>query len=82
MKKQDNRYSEKFEEYAGTEYQNIKELLSSTMSCIGLTTSVYTDLLLQEWFLLLWDIIWTADVYSEATTSERYEPSVCTSSAL
>jgi len=27
------------------------------MSCIGIATAVNTDLLLQEWFLLLWDII-------------------------
>jgi len=53
-----------FGDYAGTEYQNIKELLGSTMSCIGMTTSFYTDLLLQEWFLLKSDTIssWT-DMY-------------------
>ena len=66
-------------EYAGTEHQNIIELLGSTVSCRGITTSIQTSFL-QEWFLLLWGpkstVIssWIA-VHKEANTSDRYEPS-------
>jgi len=42
--------------YAGTEYQHQR----APRQHVGITTSFHKGFLLQEWFLLLWDIIsWT-----------------------
>ena len=57
---------------------SIKELLGITMSCIGITTSVNTDLLLQEWFLLLWattsEKIWTSGLHQQRRVEGNLKP--------